>query len=212
MKFNEFITNEMKKHDRSSNIQEAFLYHLENNISLIENIFRPGSEMFFEMINQAKYFYHEGKYKPKDEWEKDLLESNIGEIAEFEGQLVVLDYPIEKGLEEACWSGYTQKGFKKKNGRKVPNCIPMNEENKDKGVGKPWRENGGGAVYVRTNNGKIKKIRFSQSGIKKKFMDPSATKSFIARHHCLSNKDKTTASYWACRYPRFFSKSGKTWW
>ena len=23
-----------------------------------------------------------------------------------------------------CWTGYVQKGFKMKNGKKVPNCVP----------------------------------------------------------------------------------------
>jgi len=195
-------------------LEEAVQYHLDNKISFTENVFRPGSDMFFQMIGEAKRLYTEGNYTPADEWEKDMLNSDIGEIAEFEGQTVVLDYPIEEGLEEACWSGYTQKGLKKKGNRMVPNCVPVNEEDKTdgKGIGKPWREGGGGAVYVRTGDGGIKKVRFSQSGMKKKFMDPAATRSFVARHRCLTNKDKTSASYWACRYPRFFSNSGKTWW
>jgi hypothetical protein len=194
-------------------LEEAVKYHLENKISFTENVFRPGSEMFFEMISEAQRLYKEGKYEPKDEWEKDMLESNIGEIVEFEGQTVVLDYPVEEGLEEACWSGYTQKGMKKKGDKMVPNCVPVNEEDKTdgKGIGKPWREGGGGAVYVR-DGGSIRKVRFSQSGMKKKYMDPGATRSFVARHRCLTNKDKTSASYWACRWPRFFSNSGKVWW
>jgi hypothetical protein len=92
--------------------------------------------------------------------------------------------------------------------------VPVKEESNPtngKGIGKPWREGGGGAVYVRDGDS-IRKIRFSQSGMKKKFMDPGATRSFVARHRCLTNKDKTSASYWACRWPRFFSNSGKTWW
>lgn len=28
------------------------------------------------------------------------------------------------GVDEACWSGYEQIGMKKKNGKKVPNCVP----------------------------------------------------------------------------------------
>jgi len=203
-----------RKLSPSASLQEAVEYHLENKISFTENIFRPGSEMFFEMLSEAKRLYAEGKYTPTDEYELDMLNSDIGEIAEFEGQTVVLDYPIEEGLEEACWTGYTQKGLKKKGDKMVPNCVPVNEEDKTdgKGIGKPWREGGGGAVYVRSGDGGVKKVRFSQSGMKKKFMDPAATRSFVARHHCLTNKDKTSASYWACRYPRFFSNSGKTWW
>ena len=203
-----------RKLSPSASLPEAVEYHLENKISFTENIFRPGSEMFFEMLSEAKRLYTEGKYAPTDEHELDMLNSDIGEIAEFEGQTVVLDYPIEEGLEEACWSGYTQKGLKKKGKRMVPNCVPVNEEDKTdgKGIGKPFRANGGGAVYVRSDSGGVKKINFSQSGMTKKFMDPAATRSFVARHHCKTNKDKTSASYWACRYPRFFSNSGKMWW
>ena len=265
-------------------LEEAVSYHIENKISFTENVFRPGSEMFFEMISEAKKLYKEGKYTPTDEYEVDMLNSDIGEIAEYEGQAVVLDYPIEEGLEE-CWTGYTQRGMKKKGNKMVPNCVPVNEEEQikedrawthedeyymhmdthadamaagnyekaeihakkaeaaaakhfkttgekirdagytgksthiineedktdGKGIGKPFRSNGGGAVYVRVGDG-VRKINFSQSGMTKKFNDPAATRSFVARHHCLSNKDKTSRSYWACRWPRFFSNSGKTWW
>ena len=198
--------------EKPTTVKEAVEYHIENQISFTDNIFRPGSEMFFDMISEAKRLYNEGKYKPADEFEQDMLNSNIGEIAEYEGQAVVLDYPIEEGLEE-CWTGYTQKGMKKKGGKMVPNCVPVNEEDKTegKGIGKPWQEGGGGAVYVRVGDS-VRKISFSKSGMKKKYMDPAATRSFVARHHCLTNKDKTSASYWACRWPRFFSNSGKTWW
>ena len=168
-------------------LEEAIQYHLENKISFTENVFRPGSEMFFEMISEAKRLYKEGKYTPKDEWEADMLQTDIGEKAIYEGQQVILDYPFEEELNEA------------------------DDPTDGKGIGKPWREGGGGAVYVR-DGGSIRKIRFSQSGMKKKYMDPGATRSFVARHRCLTNKDKNSASYWACRYPRFFSNSGKIWW
>lgn len=89
----------------------------------------------------------------------------------------------------------------------------VNEEDKTggKGIGKPFRKNGGGAVYVRSGDG-VKLVNFSQSGMTKKFNDPGALKSFMARHHCMTNSDKTSASYWACRWPRYFSSSGKKWW
>jgi hypothetical protein len=28
-------------------------------------------------------------------------------------------------MEKACWSGYKQEGMKEKNGRMVPNCVPV---------------------------------------------------------------------------------------
>jgi len=194
-------------------LEEAVQYHTENNISFTQNVFRPGSEMFFELIGEAKRLYKEGKYTPADEYEVDMLNSDIGEIAEYEGQTVVLDFPVEEGLEE-CWTGYTQRGMKKKGDKMVPNCVPVSEEGDPtggKGIGKPFRQGGGGAVYVRSGDG-IRKITFSNSGMAKKYNDPARVRSFVARHHCLTNKDKTSRSYWACRWPRYFSDSGQTWW
>ena len=195
-------------------ISEAVEYHVQNNLSLVENVYRPGSEMFFAMIFEAKRLYSEGLYTPKDEYEQDLLESDIGEVAEFEGEEVLLDYPYEEDMEE-CWKGYTQKGMKKKGDKMVPNCVPMEEENdptKGKGIGKPFRSRGGGAVYVRNEKGNVIKVNFSQSGMKKRINEPARVKSFVARHNCYGNKDKTSASYWACRWPRYFSDSGQKWW
>ena len=102
------------------------------------------------------------------------------------GQEVWLDFPFEEELNEE-------------------------DQTNGHGIGKPFRKNGGGAVYVKDGD-KVHLVNFSQSGMKKRYMEPGRVKSFVARHHCLTNKDKTSASYWACRWPRFFSNSGKTWW
>ena len=32
-------------------------------------------------------------------------------------------------IQKACWSGYTQRGMKDKNGRMVPNCVPVEKAN-----------------------------------------------------------------------------------
>jgi hypothetical protein len=193
-------------------LEEAIQYHLENNISITENVFRPGSDMFFQLISETKRLYTEGEYSPVDEYEQDLLKSDIGEIAEYEGQLVVLDFPIEETIEEACWTGYVQKGMKKKGDKMVPNCVNEEDETSGQGIGKPFRSNGGGAVYVKNAKGNVIKVNFSQSGMKKRINEPGRVRSFVARHHCLTNKDRTSASYWACRWPRYFSNTGQQWW
>lgn len=35
---------------------------------------------------------------------------------------------LREGLEKACWKGYEAIGTKKKNGKEVPNCVPVKEE------------------------------------------------------------------------------------
>ena len=171
----------------SATLAESVEYHLQNNISFTENVFRPGSENFFMMIKEAKRLYAEGKYKPADEYEQDLLESNIGETAIYEGQEVILDFPFQETLNE-------------------------DDETGGHGIGKPFRSHGGGAVYVKNSKGNVIKVNFSQSGMRKRINEPKRVRSFIARHHCLTNKDRTSASYWACRWPRYFSDTGQQWW
>ena len=39
-------------------------------------------------------------------------------------------------LQKACWSGYKQVGMKEKNGRMVPNCVPVNSVKKSLWDGK----------------------------------------------------------------------------
>jgi len=36
---------------------------------------------------------------------------------------------MQEGLKDTCWKGYTAIGMKMKNGKKVPNCVPVKEEN-----------------------------------------------------------------------------------
>ncbi len=38
------------------------------------------------------------------------------------------EFMEENRLTEACWKGYKQVGMKEKNGKEVPNCVPVNEE------------------------------------------------------------------------------------
>ena len=170
----------------SVDLVESILYHMENDISLIENVYRPGSDKFFEMIKEAKRLYAEGNYTPADDFEKDLLQSDIGEKAIYEGKEVWLDFPVEDLQEDS---------------------DPTNGH----GIGKPFRKNGGGAVYVK-DGGKVHLVNFSQSGMKKRINEPGRVRSFVARHHCLTNNDKTSAEYWACRWPRYFSNTGQQWW
>ena len=37
----------------------------------------------------------------------------------------------EEDLPEACWKGFKQVGMKTKNGKQVPNCVPVEEVEED---------------------------------------------------------------------------------
>jgi len=52
-----------------------------------------------------------------------------------------------KQYVEACWTGYTAKGMKKKGNRMVPNCVPVSEDGMGAGVvGAPTNNVGGGNI------------------------------------------------------------------
>ena len=77
----------------------------------------------------------------------------------------------------------------------------------NKPIGKPMRDTSGGKaykVYVKDpKTGNIKTVRFGSGGLKAKINDPKARQAFAKRHKCSTKKDKTKASYWSCRLPRY---------
>ena len=84
------------------------------------------------------------------------------------------------------------------------------KKKKDPPIGKPKR---GGSkayyVYVRDPKTKrIKKVSFGSGGLRAKINNPKARRAFAARHKCSQKKDRTKASYWSCRLPRYAKALG----
>ena len=79
-------------------LTEGLRYHLQSGTPLYENIFRPGSEEYFNTIRQARLLMNEGLLQNLCLEDMELLfETQVGEYAEFEGKKVPLDFPM---LEE----------------------------------------------------------------------------------------------------------------
>jgi hypothetical protein len=64
--------------------------------------------------------------------EEDSEEETADPETEIEDMSKSEDYESDNeeedkwdNMEKACWSGYTQRGMKEKNGRMVPNCVPV---------------------------------------------------------------------------------------
>lgn len=164
-------------------IQESIQYHVENAIAFSECIFRPHSEAFYHFFVEAKKQYCEGTIQPFNSFDKELLESDIGQRVEINGELIPLDIP----LTEAEYDG------------------------KDVELDKPKR-GGSKKFYVYTKNpktGNVIKVEFGDtSGLTAKIDDPEARKSFAARHQCDTKKDKTKPGYWSCRLPYYAKQLG----
>ena len=69
-----------------------------------------------------------GSIKPIPVWE------DKNEPLSLEG---ITQEQIYNIVKEACWDGYKQVGMKKKGGKNVPNCVPLEEKTK---VTKPGQE------------------------------------------------------------------------
>ena len=170
-------------------VSRELWYHVKNNISLEECVFRYGSPKYFTLINEARMLSYEEDIE-FDNQTRALLETDLGKFGTYKGEEVALDFPMinQEVLEE-------KKKAKKK---KTP---PL---------GKPKR-GGPKAYYVYVRNPKtkkIKKVTFGSGGLRAKINNPKARKAFAARHRCSQAKDRTTARYWSCRLPRYAKQLG----
>ena len=161
---------------------ENMKYHVENRIPISENMFRYGSNAFLDMWAETRYLYSRNAIHVNDTDKEILVETDLGEFGIYEGKKVPLDLLMEEiELEEA------------------------EKKKKTPPIGKPKR---GGSkkfyVYVRKKGGGVKKVSFGDtSGLSAKINNPTARRAFAKRHDCANKKDKTKASYWSCRLPRY---------
>lgn len=180
------LIKKVLKEEVKPTISEGLQYHLRNEIPITENIYRPHSEEFFNLINEVRELFYEGEISLNEE-EVELIGTNIGEKVKLSnGKEVYLDIPLsEEFINEAEY-----------NGKKVE-------------IGKPRRNTGGGKKYVvyvkNPSTGRVKKISFGdvKGGLTAKVSNPKARKAFASRHQCAKKKDRMTAGYWACRLNRF---------
>jgi len=170
-------------------VSENLKYHIDNNIPVLENVFRPHSESFYNLIKEARELFDGGKIGVCN-LDQELFETtDLGYFGVYEGQTVPLDLPIEN-IEEINEAEYK--------GREVE-------------LNKPTRSSGPKKykVYVKNpKTGRVKVVNFGdvKGGLTTKINNPAARKSFIARHNCRREwkpSDKLSAGYWSCHLPRY---------
>ena len=163
-------------------LSENLRYHVVNQLPLTENTFRYGSESFLNLWAEARSLYLREIIDVNEDDKEILEETDLGNYGLYEGVKVPLDLLLleNEELEEA-------------------------DKKKNPPIGKPKR---GGSkkfyVYVRKPGGGVKKVSFGDTtGLSAKISNPKARKAFAARHDCKNKKDRTKASYWSCRLPRY---------
>ncbi len=176
----------LKEGQNTPILSEGLTFHISEGKQLIHNIYRPLSEKYFALFREARELYDQGLLSVTED-DAELLESNIGEFVKYKGMLLPLDYPL---VEE-----------------ELLNEIEIDEDKKQPALGKPKR---GGSkkfyVYVKSpKTGRIKKVSFGMAGggLRAKLNNSKARSAFSKRHNCPQKKDRTKASYWSCRLPRY---------
>jgi hypothetical protein len=212
-------------------------YHINNKLSLCENVYRYSSHSFIQLFKEAREAVKTGDIQVFGLDKILLEETDIGEYGEYEGEQVPLDLPmVEIGDVVKCkkcnhyWErepGDKRSGLCHKCGydsnlksydiEALEDWRRLQEaEYKGKKVSLNKPKRGGPKkfyVYVKNpKTGKVKKVNFGAvdggQNLSVKISDPKRRKAFSDRHNCPTKKDKTKPGYWACRVNRYWKQLG----
>ena len=89
----------LKQHINEETVKESVGYHVHHGIPLSECIFRPHSEGFYRFYVEARNQYNQGILEVTNSFDLELLESDIGERGEFDGEIIPLDIPLTEEVE-----------------------------------------------------------------------------------------------------------------
>lgn len=195
-------------------VTEGASYHVHKGVGVDRPIYRPGTPKFFQLMTEMRALTNAGVYVPRSGWESELLSTDIGRWATFEGKRVPLDFPILERSGD--WDGPCEKC--KEEVEAEESVLPEAKyKGKEVELGKPKKGSGGKAyVYVRDDKtGNVKKVSFGSS-MPDAMGDSDAAKkrrkAFGDRHNCSDKKDRTKPGYWACRATKFFGRNISGWW
>lgn len=134
MTFNEWIKykdvnlyqeiNKMKLKENCI-ISESLNYHLKQNISLNENVFRHGSKSHLKLINEVRKLYQENKIilNENDKW---IVLSEAGKTGLYKNKVVALDIPKRGGSKK--FYVFVNSG-NKKDGRVLAKKVSFGDKN-----------------------------------------------------------------------------------
>jgi hypothetical protein len=182
---NEGLNHEMRL-TRKIGVSEEVQYHLDNRLTLNENVFRIYSESYFNLINEVRNLYRLGfiELNENDKWivisdlGKSVLSEEQSNYEDFYGSVENVDL-----LNEAEYQGRNVQLGK----------IMQGDIKKFK-------------VYVKNDKGKVVKVNFGFGGksakgkrMHIKVNNPKKRAAYRKRHHCDRPGPRWKANYWSCR-------------
>ena len=133
MKLDEIIKKHLNKVVKENQSTENYMFFsnlqqihrqcemlMKMNPQELDKIIQNGHDWADDHVSEAKnnmdqvfdFFMNETKSNDKEDVTADVDSFSMNE---------------EKQLDEKCWDGYKRIGSKKKNGKTVPNCVPVSE-------------------------------------------------------------------------------------
>ena len=80
-------------------ISQELKYHIDNGITLTNNVFRVYSESYFDLVNEVRELFKEGKIDLNEE-DRLIIKSDLGIKVKIGKQYVYLDAPYIYETEE----------------------------------------------------------------------------------------------------------------
>jgi len=213
------LTHIFKRGSGYYGYNDEFDFEAKDKTELEAKLKRWGYELQAGSLNEAKQDIYDkfldSPSSPKGR-AKAIISKFIKKYGEDATEMAVDRFASQNNLkpeEKYILKYITKNNIKISSQPGGPNLSVLKEaKNDNKPIGKPMRDTSGGKaykVYVKDpKTGNIKTVRFGSGGLKAKINNPKARKAFAARHKCSTRNDKTKASYWSCRLPRYSSLLG----
>lgn len=172
-------------------INSHIRYHIENQLTISDSIFRIGSESYLDFVNEMRTLHLDGKIKVS-ETDRFILEKlYTGKKGTFTDPdtgkkiTVNLDDPHLREPKEPSKNLYI-----------VYRPAPSGEKDKDTGLVKAI------AIGFGEDPGPGK------PDVRDKHQDAGRRASFLARHNCDEKKDPYAAGWWACNMHKWYKQLG----
>ena len=124
------LTPQLELADRHAS--HAVVLTNESKISLYKKSMKSGIgvDVLEEVYRRGYSIWNESFAGTPEQFAFDRVNSFIagGFAAKLDEDLMTEIKKPTGDLKDACWKGYTAVGMKMKNGKKVPNCVPVKEE------------------------------------------------------------------------------------
>lgn len=109
-------------------LSENLQYHLENNISLSNSVFRLGSEAWMDLVNEMRDLWEQGLLHVNEN-DEFILMTEAGRTGIYQGKSVALDSPKRASGGNKKFTVYVNSGRKNKEGRVIAKKIGFGDPN-----------------------------------------------------------------------------------